>query len=382
MEMYARQQHQTRFGMNKLLRILFIAIAIIDFTQISAQDVQLQAVTLFNKAVQSYEIGHFQEAITHLREAEAVLGETNSKILYLKINSLKHLADSSHMFYKQLNEGIDNFFLITDAKTYPQEKYMDIIGIQLDWKTKSQNELKEYSLLNDKSSITEYSSFLTKYPWSPHRSIVEQKMNIHVIEKQRLQKTSDSLARVEILIAETKKGRSFLQLSPGSFSPFGLALGFYNNRLGAYIAGRTSKNSINSLNREGNSVFDVDEGGLSYYGDYDGLREQGWYYTGNGHYHCATIASGLIVNFANHTDKITFLGYGGLGYGSSYFVYEYTSNGDDLAYAKYTPKHSKSHLVAECGVMLNLYHFQIAFGYSGIFGSEDYNLVAGLGWVL
>lgn len=134
-----------------------------------AQDIQLQAIALYNKAEISFEAADYQEAYANLEEAEKILDTTNSKILYLKINTLNHLAEINYNYLLKLDENIITFFKITDANTYPQEKYLDVINIQMDWKKKKEQEQKDFNALGTNPDSKTAMFFLEKYKWTPHK---------------------------------------------------------------------------------------------------------------------------------------------------------------------------------------------------------------------
>jgi TPR repeat protein len=63
--------------------------------------------------------------IENLKQAESTIGTTNSKILYLKIDAMYRISPS--YFLSDLDENLTQFFKITKANNYPQEKFSHMV---------------------------------------------------------------------------------------------------------------------------------------------------------------------------------------------------------------------------------------------------------------
>jgi TPR repeat protein len=99
-----------------------------------SQDKDAEAKVHYLTAEESFNKGTLagaEECTRELRDAEISLGTTNAKILYLKIKA-------EYKFYPYLyNEyaliiSLKTFFKITDANTFPSDKYTEIVKISLD----------------------------------------------------------------------------------------------------------------------------------------------------------------------------------------------------------------------------------------------------------
>lgn len=110
-----------------ILLCLLIFIGSITFSQdkgIKAQVYYTNAEEYFN---QGTNIGA-EKCFDELENAEKTLGTTNSKILYLKIKALDKLFQEYYWYDLEL--AIRTFFKITDTKTYPTDKYAEVVNIE------------------------------------------------------------------------------------------------------------------------------------------------------------------------------------------------------------------------------------------------------------
>jgi TPR repeat protein len=67
----------------------------------------------------------FYQCFDELSKAEKALGVSNSKILFLKIKAMQ--AFSNEYFAYDLDSAFNVFFKITDTKSYPNDKYSEMI---------------------------------------------------------------------------------------------------------------------------------------------------------------------------------------------------------------------------------------------------------------
>ena len=118
--------------MRKTLLLLAVGL-IYTFTAFS-QDRDMQAQMHYTKAEEDFNNGYWALALEKLSEAEAALGATNSKILYLKMRALSRSGyKQTFVIAPALDTALKKFFSLTDAKTYPADKYMEILSINSDF---------------------------------------------------------------------------------------------------------------------------------------------------------------------------------------------------------------------------------------------------------
>jgi len=99
-----------------------------------AQDADMQAQAYYTRAEDYYNTGTvvaYEDCLRELLKAEKALGNTNSKILYLKTITLDKLVAQAGIHYiADLDSSVSHFFRITDSKTFPAEKYYQAIFIR------------------------------------------------------------------------------------------------------------------------------------------------------------------------------------------------------------------------------------------------------------
>lgn len=112
-------------------RISLILLILSLHSSVFAQDKDAEAKVHYIRAEEYFNTGTYYGAemcIEELENAEKSLGTTNSKILYLKIIAAHKLDLSSYYWYDKIM-WLKNFFMITDSKTFPFEKYAEILKI-------------------------------------------------------------------------------------------------------------------------------------------------------------------------------------------------------------------------------------------------------------
>lgn len=162
----------TRNLKNPLLFIAFLCLCSLVMAQ-SPKD--MKALAMYNKAETAYQSELYEEALDDINQAETILGKTNSKILYLKVNILNQLAKIDNTKVVPLKRAINQFYQLTDQSTYPSQKYMDIVNIELDLNKKLKEEEDAYAKLKDSQDPEVYNTFLQKYPYSKHFNEVKEK---------------------------------------------------------------------------------------------------------------------------------------------------------------------------------------------------------------
>jgi hypothetical protein len=122
-------------------RIFLLTFLIVGNTLAFSQDKDAEAKVHYTNAEDYFNQktpDNDEKCITELAKTETVLGNTNSKILYLKIKAME--AFSNEYFAYDIDSLFKIFFKITDSKSYPEDKYSEIIKIKSDL-----SEKKNYS---------------------------------------------------------------------------------------------------------------------------------------------------------------------------------------------------------------------------------------------
>ena len=124
-----------------MLRILLInALLVLFFSSghLYAQDIQNSARQLYLDANDLYNSGKYYESASKLITAESLLGNTNSKILFLKAHVYQKLTQKDAAYLTLLNSSLDQFFEITDKTVYPANKYNEMLAIKLGYAPKTE----------------------------------------------------------------------------------------------------------------------------------------------------------------------------------------------------------------------------------------------------
>lgn len=165
---------------------LVVALCIACGMYVTAQSkTDMQAIALYNKADMAYNNASYEEALGFLKEAEDVLGRSNSKILYLKIQTLDLLAKIDAKKTSELQNAISRFYQITDRNTYPRDKYMRVTSIEIELKERLANEESDFQKLKTSEDVGEYDAFFNNYPNSKYEAQLKPKYN-QLLEKQKL----------------------------------------------------------------------------------------------------------------------------------------------------------------------------------------------------
>lgn len=132
-------------GIIKPLKIVMKRISLLSsllfvFVWTNGQDKDLEAQMHYTSAEDKYTKGtiqNYEDCFDELGKAEALLGKTNPKILYLKIKALSSVIKLNEpyyfhdgYYYYDIDTCLKTFFNITDAKSYPAEKYTEILNIK------------------------------------------------------------------------------------------------------------------------------------------------------------------------------------------------------------------------------------------------------------
>ncbi|MBS1920771.1 MAG: hypothetical protein JST17_11005 [Bacteroidetes bacterium] len=147
---------------------------------VNGQDKDIEAQMHYTSAEDKYSKGgiqNYEDCFEELGKAESILGKTNSKILYLKIKALSSIAKLNETYYSydtyyyyDIDTCLKTFFNITDAKSYPVEKYTEILNIK-DLFQKRGKYFKEDAFVkfktleykNSDTALLRHARFLIKY---------------------------------------------------------------------------------------------------------------------------------------------------------------------------------------------------------------------------
>jgi hypothetical protein len=94
------------------------------------QDKEIEAQVHFLQAEELYAQSTFKSrdsALKELSSTEVILGNTNPKILFLKIKTLNYLYPDHYPYLFGMDTCLRKFFSLVDAKNYPTEKYAEMI---------------------------------------------------------------------------------------------------------------------------------------------------------------------------------------------------------------------------------------------------------------
>jgi len=229
--------------LRKIILSSFLLVCLINHCV--AQDANLEAKVLYNKAEEAFNNSNYLESLKQLDNVENTLGTTNSRILYLKANCYNNLLKDDWKYATSLTAVLNQFFDITDQNKYPQEKYMDMVSIRVDLNGKIKDYEPGYQLLKNSSNKVEISNYVNNYPKSPHAAVLQESLtNISRIEerqekdekRQALEKKYGSLIKKKFVkgVACTSIGSAFLIAGASSI---GYATTTSNDGVGISIAG-------------------------------------------------------------------------------------------------------------------------------------------------
>ena len=176
--------------MKKIILITFSYIFIIVHITI-AQNRNVMAQEAYLKGEAHFFHKDYENALKQMLDAEKYLGETNSKILYLKINILKQQFKNTNINYKILADDIAKFFSITKKQIFPSEKYLEIVTIKTDLEDfVKKDRLASEDLLNS-GNIESISAYLSETPYTFYLLKLDQRRqslyNIRHLENEKQQ---------------------------------------------------------------------------------------------------------------------------------------------------------------------------------------------------
>jgi hypothetical protein len=160
---------------------------------IQAQDNNAQAIVYYNKAEAAYNNAAYEDVLNYLDQAETLLGASNSKLLFLKIQTLNLLSKIDDSRLIQLKQVITQFYQSIDQNTYPKDKLMEITSIEIDANTKLTDEENAYKKTKASDNISDYERFFNAFPKSKYDAELRPKYNAFIQQK----KDADQKALIE-----------------------------------------------------------------------------------------------------------------------------------------------------------------------------------------
>jgi|GEM_PF-5782694 len=182
-----------------------VLLALIFFSQFGlAQTREAEAKVFFSKAEEHFNNGELKATLENLDAAVQTLGNTNPRILYLRIQALNALSNTSWSYVAPLDSALDAFFVITDQSKYPKEKYDEIASISVDHKLKKKQYEQDFERLQHSDSLTLFEDFEKKYPNSPHLTSILPKYN-ELLERDKQRKEQRQAALAEAAASKFRK---------------------------------------------------------------------------------------------------------------------------------------------------------------------------------
>jgi len=173
---------------NKRVRnaiLLLIYCCSLFFTAgVYAQDKSSLAENAYFRAEEFFSNNDYGNALIQLAEAERLLGSTNPKIMYFKIQVLKAQFLQSSNNYPLLRNSISRFFEITNKETFSSEKYREIIRLQSDLDDFKRSDSIASARLLESGGLSALNNYLSKTPNTFNFVKLDQK-------RQQLQKEQD-----------------------------------------------------------------------------------------------------------------------------------------------------------------------------------------------
>jgi hypothetical protein len=202
----------------KILIAAFICSILCNMAK--AQDHGVLAQNAYTKAEEYFSQGDYNRALSQLNAAEQYLGQTNSKILYLKINILNAQFSKSSTYYPILKSTISRFFDITNKNTYPTDKYIEIVRLQSDIEDFIKTDSTAGNRLLSNGDLSSIQSYLAAHP----NTFYSSKLNNKRTELQKIQDEIDAKLAIDNRLKELTdeisraKGKSFNRRFWGGFA--------------------------------------------------------------------------------------------------------------------------------------------------------------------
>ena len=112
--------------------LFWLLLLALSFKTYAQADMEAKAAYLL--AEEKYGKGDMKATLEYLDEAAAKLGSANAKILYLKIMAQRELANKDQRYLAKLDSTINLFQNSPDAKTFNEDKALEIMKLKLELK--------------------------------------------------------------------------------------------------------------------------------------------------------------------------------------------------------------------------------------------------------
>jgi hypothetical protein len=129
-----------------------------------AQGNQIEAKAAYLLAEESFAKGDYEETLNYLKSAAKNLGATNSKLLYLQVQTELELYKKDSSYYEQVIKTISEFQNSADVGSFAEEKVVDIAKTKMQLIQHRQNEIK--NKLEDDKRKAEYDSIFQNYSFN------------------------------------------------------------------------------------------------------------------------------------------------------------------------------------------------------------------------
>ncbi|HRE50110.1 MAG TPA: hypothetical protein PK339_01725 [Flavitalea sp.] len=148
----------------KKIFLLIWCCSLLFASAINAQDNSSRAENAYFKAEEFFSNNDYGSALTQLAEAERLLGATNPKIMYFKIQILRSQFLQSSNNYPLLRGSINRFFEIVNKETFSPEKYREIIRLQSDLDDFKRSDSIASARLLENGGLAALNDYLSKTP--------------------------------------------------------------------------------------------------------------------------------------------------------------------------------------------------------------------------
>lgn len=170
-----------------------------------AQSKDAEARYAYAEAEKAFNEFKYEESIKHCDDASSSLGETNSKILYLKLKCFEKLVEQDCLTTLLKNDtliglSIKLFFDITNSSTYPQDKYFEVVALKKKYENiKASGCPRKYTIKSTNDAIDVNDEI---------KSIYDSHLNIISLDKQPIDLSKYKGKNILIVNTATKSGNT------------------------------------------------------------------------------------------------------------------------------------------------------------------------------
>jgi phage/plasmid-associated DNA primase len=122
-------------------KLLLLIICITPFILL-AQESETEAMAAYMLAEESYASGDYASSLKFLEESEEKLGNTNSKLLYLKIQIQSELYKNDKSYYDKIIKTISDFQSGLDINNFNQDKVLEVVKMKMAMENKKEEEIR------------------------------------------------------------------------------------------------------------------------------------------------------------------------------------------------------------------------------------------------